>query len=266
MSAIDPKRWATLLRKLSLPAVEPAEFLAPPPAPPGSDPLTHHAVFGLLLWESSTQQAAAALKRILSVVVDYNELRVSRVDDIASWLGDKFPLASNRALRIRAMLSDIYARQQTVQLSPMLLGSKKDTTHALQALDGITPFAVARVMALGLGRKAIPLDLRTLALLHKSKVIGAADTIETASTQIAALTPEESLIDTLARLQHWSDTDGTPGEHADISPAPHGDHSPQERTKSTPAKQQAHDTDPDAAPAQPRKPASRPRTTRRLRP
>ena len=263
MSAIDPKRWATLLRKLSLPAVEPAEFLAPPPAPPGSDPLTHHAVFGLLLWESSTQQAAAALKRILSVVVDYNELRVSRVDDIASWLGDKFPLTSNRALRIRAVLSDIYSRQQTVQLSPMLLGSKKDTTHALEALDGITPFAVARVMSLGLGRKAVPIDLRTLVLLQKSKVAGAGDTIESVSSQIAGLTTEESLIDSLARLQHWSDTEGTPGEYPELSPAGLAEHGP---SKTSSAKGTESPESDESTAQQPRKAAARPRTTRRLRP
>lgn len=262
MSAIDPKRWATLLRKLSLPAVEPAEFLAPPPAPPGSDPLTHHAVFGLLLWESSSQQAAAALKRILAVVVDYNELRVSRVDDIASWLGDKFPLGANRALRIRAMLSDIYTRQQTVQLSPMLLGSKKDTTHALQALDGITPFAVARVLSLGLGRKSIPVDRRLAALLHKSKIVGASDTPETIASQIATLTGEDSLIDTLARLQHWSDTEGSTAEYPDLSPLSHPETTTtQERQSATPAKPPTADS---GTPS--RKPSTRPRTTRRLRP
>lgn len=220
MSTIDPKRWATQVRKLNLPDIEPAEFLAPPPAPPGSDPLTHHAVFGLLLWESSTQEAAAALKRILGVVVDYNELRVSRVDDIASWLGEKFPLAAERAMRLRATLSDIYSRQQTVQLSPMLLGSKKDTTQALAALEGITPFAVARVMALGLGRHAVPVDGRLLALLQRTKVATVSETSECASSQLAALTPEEGLIDVLARLQAWSDVEGTPAERkseADLS-------------------------------------------------
>ncbi len=277
MNAIDPKRWATLLRKLSLPPVEPSEFLAPPPAPPGSDPLTHHAVFGLLLWESSSQQAATALKRIMSVVVDYNELRVSRVDDIATWLGDKFPLASNRALRIRAMLSDIYTRQQTVQLSPMLLGSKKDPAHSLQALNGITPFAVARVISLGLGRKAIPVDRRLLALLLKTKHVGAHDTIDAVASQVASITSEDHLIDTLARLQHWSDAEGQPGEDADLPqiqlsdhPSPHA-HAKAAQTKKAPTESEPHrvaespaSSASSTAPA--RKPAARPRTTRRLRP
>ena len=178
MSVLDAKRWPALLRKLRLPETAPAEFLSPPPAPPASDPLTHQAVYALLLWEASTSQAHAALRRVLSAVVDYNELRVCQAEHIAEWLGEKYPLAMERALRLRAFLEDVYQRQQSVQVSPLLLGSRKDTYQTLAALEGMTPFAAARVVALGLSRPACPIDERLLTLLRREKAVAADASVE----------------------------------------------------------------------------------------
>ncbi len=223
MSVLDAKRWATLQRKLRLPEKDPAEFLSPPPAPPGSDPLTHQAVYALLLWEASTSQAHAALRRVLSAIVDYNELRVSQSHNIAEWLGEKYPLAVERALRMRALLSDIYQRQQSVQLSPLLLGSRKDTQQTLASLDGITPFATSRVLALGLARTACPVDERLLALLKGERAVTMDASVESVGMELGDMTSDENRVDLLARLQYWSDIDGkSPEREVPGLPVPTG--------------------------------------------
>ena len=208
MSVLDAKRWPALLRKLRLPETAPAEFLSPPPAPPASDPLTHQAVYALLLWEASTSQAHAALRRVLSAVVDYNELRVCQAEHIAEWLGEKYPLAMERALRLRAFLEDVYQRQQSVQVSPLLLGSRKDTYQTLAALEGMTPFAAARVVALGLSRPACPIDERLLTLLRREKAVAADASVEAIGQELGDMAGDEGRVELLAKLQYWSDHEG----------------------------------------------------------
>lgn len=208
MSVLDAKRWPALLKKLRLPEGAPDEFLAPPPAPPASDPLTHQAVYALLLWEASTTQAHAAMRRVLSAVVDYNELRVCQSEHIAEWLGEKYPLAKERALRLRAFLGDVYERQQSVQVAPLLLGSRRDMYQTLVGLEGMTPFAAARVVALGLSRPACPVDERLLGLLRREKAVVADAGVEAIGQELGDMAGDEGRVELLARLQYWSDHEG----------------------------------------------------------
>jgi endonuclease III len=170
--------------------------------------LTHQAVYALLLWEASTSQAHAALRRVLGAVVDYNELRVCQAEHVAEWLGEKYPLATERALRLRAFLGDVYERQQSVQLAPLLLGSRKDTHQTLAALEGMTAFAAARVVALGLSRSACPVDDRLLALLRREKAVLPDATPEAIGQELGDMAGDEGRIELLAKLQYWSDQEG----------------------------------------------------------
>ncbi|MEM7756050.1 MAG: hypothetical protein AAF297_10490 [Planctomycetota bacterium] len=142
-----------------------------PAAPAATDPLVHELLVSMLVWNASPTQAAAALSRLLDDVVDENELRVCFADDIASLLGPRFPVVEERAERLLRVLNAVYRNEHAMSLDALRDANKRDARTYLDALDGIVPFAAARVFLVGLGGHAFPLDDRMTTMLIDDGVL-----------------------------------------------------------------------------------------------
>ncbi|MEL7474559.1 MAG: hypothetical protein AAGK04_14680, partial [Planctomycetota bacterium] len=138
-SADPAKKLATLLKSLKSKhgVVEPGEL---PDRPDDADPLLHQLVYSFLLWETTANQALAAHKRLLSAVVDYNELRICLADDIVEILGDRLALARDRAVRLRATLNEIYDREHALSLAHLVGAGKRDARQYIETLEGCPRF------------------------------------------------------------------------------------------------------------------------------
>ena len=133
------------------------------------DPI-EEIVFSFLLWESATNRAEHALKRLLDSSLDLNELRVTRPEDVSQLLGKTYPLADERADRMHAALNDLYNREHAVSLETAVAMPKREGRKYVESLDGIPPFVAARVALMVLGAHAVPLDERTLKRLVEAGV------------------------------------------------------------------------------------------------
>lgn len=209
MSAGDPKRLASLLKRLRT-----DETPREPPLPPNgferSDAVLVELLHALLLWETSTSEAKAGLERLIAGVVDLNELRVCMPEEIAGFLGERYPLALERALRIRHALNAIYQREHALCLSHLKEAPKREARAFLDSLDGVPPFVAARVSLLCMGIHAVPVDERLRDLLLAEKVFREAVSVEAAARWLDHTIKADESLSTHLCLQAWSDLKGNP--------------------------------------------------------
>lgn len=211
MSAPDPaKKLNALLRRLK---AQHAEAQRPPIALDAEDEfdlLVHQLVFSLLLWEASTAQAKTAFRRLRESVVDYNELRVCVPDEVACTLGEKYPLALERSLRLSSILNDIYQRQHGISLRRLLEVSKRECRAYLDSLEGMPAFAACRVCVVSALGNGVPVDERLRDLLAAEHAVDPAATPEACAAWIEKLIKPEDALETHLLLQAWSDEHGHP--------------------------------------------------------
>ena len=174
MTAPDPARkLASLLRRLRADYGPTERETWAEDQAPGGDPLIAQLIFSFLAWEASTHKAAAALKRIMAAVVDYNELRVCLPDELARVMGERYPRAVERASRLRASLNDLYRREHCVTLAPLAAMAKRDARGYLASLEGMPRFVADRVTLLAFEGHVFPIDERIAAgLLEEEALAG----------------------------------------------------------------------------------------------
>lgn len=143
------KKLNALLRKIG--EVEPPQL-------PGSDTPVGVLVMSMLLWESTADKAVAAYDRLLDSLVDFNDLRVCMPHETLELIGPRYPRALDRCQRLRAVLRNIYLREHAVSLDKIAAGGKRDAKKYVESLDGIVPYAAARVLLLSFDTHGIPVD------------------------------------------------------------------------------------------------------------
>ncbi len=137
---------------------------------PTAESVMQEFLRAFLTWEASPVKAEAALKRLHHGVVDYNELRVCLNDELAQMLGERYPMARERAHRLRAALNELYRREHGVTLEAVLTMPKREARAYIATLEGVPAFVPARVTLLELGGHAFPVDERIRAALAEEGV------------------------------------------------------------------------------------------------
>lgn len=180
------------------------------PETPGipADPIDEF-LWSFLLWESTSAKAELALKRILAGAVNNNELRVSLPGEIVGMLGERYPLAEERAVRLRAALDSIFRREHAVSLVHLTLMGKREAKQWLDAIEAVPPFVSARVVLFALGGHAIPLDQRTLDRLIAEELFEPGVALEEATSQLARHIKAADAPDACRLIQAWADSEPT---------------------------------------------------------
>lgn len=175
----------------------------------GVDPLLHLFVYSFLLWDASTGQARAAMKRIRETFVDYNELRIAFADEIAAAFGERYPRGYERALRLRSSLHDIFRREHALSLQSLNDLSKREAGAYLDSIDGTPAYVAARVLLMGLKGHAIPVDQRIADLLAAEAVLSDDVTdAESAAKWLERQIRAGESLPVAMLLQAWSDDQG----------------------------------------------------------
>ncbi len=155
----DGKKITALIQRLkkTYPKVQP---------PPQREPIAQ-LIVSFLQWESTTQKAADAYDRLMAMVVDHNDLRVSHPYEIIDQIGKGYPRAEDRVARLRQALQEIYLRERSVSLASLKGKPIKQVRAYLDTLPGMLPYVAAQVLLLTFGAHAIPVDGSLIRLLHK---------------------------------------------------------------------------------------------------
>jgi hypothetical protein len=131
-----------------------------------------HLIHAFMVWNSSLNQADEAYVSIMESVVDHNDLRVTDPLEIVEAIGTRYPLAEERAHRLKMALHGVYLAEYATELKSLAGMSKKDARQYLATLDGMVSFVAASVVLLSLGGHAIPVDDT---LLERMKADGVVD-------------------------------------------------------------------------------------------
>ncbi|MGD9691854.1 MAG: hypothetical protein AB7G17_03350 [Phycisphaerales bacterium] len=133
-------------------------------------PLLDQFVWSYLLWEATLADAERAFKKVTAAVVDFNELRVCLPDEIVAIIGPRYPRASERAAILKKGLHSVFLREHAVSLEHLKDANKRAARQYLESLEGVPPFVSGRVLVLGLGAHAAPLDERLMGCLADEDV------------------------------------------------------------------------------------------------
>lgn len=179
-----------------------ANAVAPPEPPESAPDLIELLVHSFLMWEASRAQADAAMVRIRAATVSFNDFRVSLVKEVVDLIGVRYPMAQERAIRVRAAINDLFRREHAVSLERVGGLSKRDARLYLESLQGMVPFVASRVSLLGLDAHAIPVDEQTLATLAHQGVLHPETNVVEATGWLQRHVPGEKALATHLALQH----------------------------------------------------------------
>ncbi len=138
-------------------------------------PLLEELLYAICREGSTPDEADAGYIRLRKAFVDWNEIRVSTVQEVAEILR---PLsgAGTRAKRIIGLLQEVFEDRYVFDLGDLGKKGLKDTARKLRLYKGgVNDFAVAWVIQRSLGGHAIPLDEPTLRVLRRLGVVEDAD-------------------------------------------------------------------------------------------
>ncbi len=146
----------------------------PPPPEPPRRPILEEVLYAILREGVPSAVADAAFGRLKAAFFDWNEVRVSSVQEVADVLAG-IPGAGDRAKRVVDFLQEHFERTYSFDLEDL---EKKGLKQAAKQLarykdKGVTDFVVAWVTQRSLGGHAVPLDGPSLRVLRR---LGVADT------------------------------------------------------------------------------------------
>lgn len=144
---------------------------APKPRIPESDePLRRLAVsvFGVRLGDVAGE---TAVDRMLSRMVDWNEVRVSHPTEIQSALGNLSGPLPELCQRLREVLHSLYQKENALSLDRLRKLGRREARQFLESLSGVDAYAAASVSLWSLGGHAIPVDDRLLKALRDAELV-----------------------------------------------------------------------------------------------
>jgi endonuclease III len=219
-AAVAAKKFTALLKKIG--RVDP-----PPPAwrlgsadegaaPEGDATAAHDPiatlVMSFLMWESTTDRAQTAYQHIRNSVVDFNELRVCMPHETVEIIGQRYPLALNRAQRLRAAMRNIYLREHAMNLDKHASGGKRDLRKYIESLEGMVPYVANRTLLLCFETHVLPVDEQLRTALIEAEVADASVEVPELATWLAMHVKAPEILNVHAALQKWMDSKAVAAE------------------------------------------------------
>lgn len=139
----------------------------------GKFSLLEAVVYGICHEGSTREQANQAMSRFKDQFFDWNEVRVSALDEIRDVLAG-LPDPEARARRIRRFLRQLFRKTYGFNLDPLSKKPQKDAVKQLKEYEAFqSHYVVATVIQQALGGHAIPIDASLRRVLARLRVTDA---------------------------------------------------------------------------------------------
>jgi endonuclease III len=120
---------------------------------------------------ATREQANQALSRFKDQFFDWNEVRVSSVEEIELTLAG-LPEADLKAQRVRKFLRQLFSRTFKFELDYLLKKAQKEALKKLHEFEPLrSDYVVAMIILQGLGGHALPVDAPMLRCLRRLGVV-----------------------------------------------------------------------------------------------
>jgi endonuclease III len=114
-------------------------------------------VFASLCQYCTESSAKSALKKIQSHFVDFNDLRVARIEEIVEVIGSEVSNADKAAVSVTSTLNAIFQKYDSLVTENITSTGKKGIKEVLDKLTGVSDFVKNFVCLTFLNTHAVPL-------------------------------------------------------------------------------------------------------------
>lgn len=165
----NSKEYAQRLQKLyrelkrKHPKVEPATYDDPAEA----------LISGIIREGMKEAAAQKAIKDIRGAFVDWNDLRVSRAEEITEALGEDTASSRATAFALTSVLKCIFDEHHKISLQYLKKLGKRPARQNLEKLEGVSRFVVNYCMLTSMQAHAIPLTTEMIEYLKRNEIIHA---------------------------------------------------------------------------------------------
>jgi thermostable 8-oxoguanine DNA glycosylase len=168
------------------------------------DPLISELVFSILVWESSIEHAIKAVEAIDANLIDLNELRVCTPDELVALLPARYPKLLERSQRLIVCLNSVFERENKLSLVHLREMTKKDVLTYFESIKGVPAFVTARVILLGLGWHAFPIDEWLANELDRAGVVDKTSDIPGLISRMERAVRASDSLKFYTLIEHWA--------------------------------------------------------------
>jgi endonuclease-3 len=175
-------------------------------------------VYAVVSENMTEAQTQSAIKKLKDYFVDWNDLRVATVDEIAEVLGPVFrssataedgqetAAARNAATALVNSLRAVFEKYNMLSLQALRKLGKRPAKQVLEKLNGTTPFVVDYCMLTALQGHAIPLTPKMIEFLKTNGLAHAEAGYEEIEGFLARQIPMKSAYGFYSLLRHESES------------------------------------------------------------
>jgi hypothetical protein len=145
---------------------------------PKYDMSTDALIFAIVSENIAENAAAAAVKKLAKHFVDWNDLRVSRPEEIVDILGKDNPENRRIADALTQALFAIFNKYDVINLDALKEGGKRQAKAILEKLLPSSRFVINYVVLTAFDGHSVPLTARMLEYLKSNELIHPEATIE----------------------------------------------------------------------------------------
>jgi endonuclease III len=149
-----------------------------------------HLLYAIVREGTTRQKADLSFVSLKTRFVDWNEVRVSTVQELCDAMGP-LPDVANKARRLIGVLQEWFELTYSFDMEEIAKKGLKEGAKKISRLEGATDFVVAWVMQHGLGGHAIPLDGPTMRVLNRLGVLeGESESLESLRGTVEHFVPK----------------------------------------------------------------------------
>ena len=141
-----------------------------PKIPEPGDPI-HCLATAVLGVGCTEEEAEQAIEDAFSVMVDWNDVRVSRPLEVHRVMSGTIPDGVKRIQQQIDALQDFFDRENRLSLERLRSIGRREARQYLEGLNGVDEHAVASVLLWSLGGHAIPVNDRLLEALRNEDLV-----------------------------------------------------------------------------------------------
>jgi len=128
-------------------------------------------IYAVISAEMSEKMTDSVMKKLAEYFVDWNDLRVSRSEEIVEVLGKDNHVTMDIASEITRILNGIFNEYHKVSLEVLKKIGKRPAKQALEKIDGTSRFVVDYCLLTALGGHAMPLTAKMIKYLRNNDLV-----------------------------------------------------------------------------------------------
>lgn len=168
--------------------------------------VTDAIIYAVVSSDLHEKPAGSATKRLADHFVDWNDLRVSRAEEIVDVLHKDTQATRNIASALGEVLNGIFNQHHEVNLDALKKAGKRPARQAIENIDGISRFVVDYCMLTSLQGHAIPLTEKMLEYLRNNELVDPKANEQQVGGFLAKQIPAKNGYEFYALLRHESET------------------------------------------------------------